>query len=67
MNPPQANATTRSTPGRKGMAPVAAVGSVRSTPGGKRQTPPQAEVPSSEFVDPIPTRSTGKFTPKKAG
>jgi hypothetical protein len=49
------------------MSPTAAVASDRSTPGGKGITPPAVEVPSSEFVDPIASRDTPGFKPKKAG
>ncbi len=69
MNPPAPHTTTapRSSSGGSGMSPPAAVASVRSTTGGKDMTPPAVDSTSSQFVDPIPTRKTGKFTPKKAG
>ena len=68
MQPPKPGVRgSRSTPGGKGMSPTKAVASDRSTPGGKGITPPAAEVPSSEFVDPVASRDTPGFKPKKAG
>ncbi len=69
MTPPQPHTTTAPRPSAGGndMSPPKAVASVRTTPGGKNLTPPGAEVPASDFVDPIATRATGTFKPKKAG
>jgi len=69
MTPPQPHTTAapRSASGGKDMSPPSAVAAVRSTSGGKNLTPPSAEVPSSEFVDPIAGRNTPGFKPKKAG
>lgn len=68
QSPPKPHTTTAPRPssGGKGQMPPKAKGRDRSTPGGKGQMPPSAEVPSHNFVDPIPTRPTPKNVPTKA-
>lgn len=69
MQPPSPDARVpRSSPGTKGQVPPKAVASVRSSKGrAASAVPPQAEVPSNEFVDRIASRNTPGFKPKKAG
>jgi len=68
MSPPKPHTTTapRSSSGGKDMSPPKAVGSARTTAGGKGMAPAAAEVPSAQFVDPIPTRPTPAFKPRSA-